>query len=203
MKHKISYSKKNISTMAFIFDSGEIDDCFYGDVVFRQVIDGKEIIGNSHKVVFSIGDIIDKNSLDDISPFTIKDKYCTIENSKKPYKNLLFCFLLEGIDIDIAIQIDKRMKRNFSTYIGMTSIDITSTDTRKQFWKSLVRSFSVETQTITVFGIEEDSNFMYLTTARENGFSIIYDGFPYDLGYRENGDFFSTRQSSVIKSVTQ
>lgn len=188
--------------IAFFFDSGKIDDCFYGDIVFKNIIDGKEIANNSYKIVFSEGDIFDRNIYDDISPFIIRDKMCTIEKNKERYADVLFAFLLEDIEVKIAIDIDTRLKSNFSAYLGMTSIDIESSDTRKQFWKGLVRCFNIEGNIITVFGTEEDC-FSYSETARSKGFHIHYDGLPDDFECENRNSLFSTRQSSFIKSIKQ
>ena len=47
----------------------------------------------------------------------------------------------------------------------MTSIDIQSTDSRKQFWKMLIREFSVEYKTITYFGCESEGTSFDVSTA--------------------------------------
>lgn len=62
------------------------------------------------------------------------------------------------------------------TYLGVTSIDVESKDQRKQFWKDLIRSFSLEDEICTVFG-EDEANYMYEETIKEAGYQVHYDGF--------------------------
>lgn len=188
--------------IAFIFDSGMIDDCFYGDVVFTNIFRGKEIMNNSRKIIVSMGDILNYDAYNDITPYLIRDELCTIKKRKGRYKDNLFVFLLEDIDATIAQKIDARLHKEFSAYIGMTSIDIKSTDTRKQFWKSLIRCFSIEYNIITSFNIAEEDTFIYFEAASELGFRVSYDNFPYD-SYGYSDSLFSTRQSSIIHSISQ
>lgn len=195
--------KKNITSqeylmIALIFDSGRIDNLFYGDTVFENIISGKEVVSNRRKIVFSIGDILGWNAYSDISPFLIHNELCTISKGQKRYENVLFTVLLEDIDRKIAIDIDLRLKKEFAPYIGMTSIDRDSTDSRKQFWKYLIRKFSIEMETITCFGPDEEE-FMYSRTAEQYGFRVNYDGFPND----EDDNLFSTRQSTFIQNMEQ
>lgn len=188
--------------VAFFFDSGRIHESFYGEVVFNNFIEGMEIIENSYKIIFSIGDIFDNNIYDDITPFIVRDDICTIKKNKNRYIGTLFVFLLEDIETKIAISIDERLKNVFSAYLGMTSIDIKSTDRRKQFWKSLVRRFNIEGETITCFGSEEEESFGYGLTAKNKGLRVNYDGFPCEYYCEGRDDLFSTRQSSFIKSIS-
>lgn len=83
----------------------------------------------------------------------------------------------------------------------MTSIDINSTDVRKQFWKMFIRQCSIEAETLTFFGYEEEG-FMEAIKVKEYGYRVNYDGFPNEV---ECGNqlLFSTRQSSFITSVKQ
>lgn len=192
-----------LNFIAFLFDSGKIEESFYGETVFSKFIEGLEISNNSHKVIFSVGDIFDRHIYSDITPFTIRNEICTIEKSEKQYENMLFAFSVEDIETQIAISIDERLKTDFSAYIGMTSIDAKSTDKRKQFWKSLVRRFSIESTTITCFNTDEEENFGYSFVAKEKGFRVNCDGFSSDCHYNSNNELFSTRKSSFIQSVNQ
>ena len=188
--------------LAFIFDSGRIEDSFYGNTVFKSVFGGKEVMNNSGKIIVSLGDIMDYRVYDDITPYLIRNELCTIKRSKERYHDNLFVFLLEDIDVDIAQDIDLRLRGEIEAYIGMTSIDIKSTDVRKQFWKSLIRSFSVEYDSITAFDMAEEESFPYYEAALALGFHVNYDNFPYGLGgYGSN--LFSTRQSTLIQSAAQ
>lgn len=188
--------------IAFIFDSGKIDDCFYGNTVFKCIFGGKEVTSNPRKIIVSLGDIIDYCVFEDITPYLIRNNLCTIERSQKQYKDNLFVFLLEDIDIDIAKSIDMRLHKESGAYIGMTSIDEASTDMRKQFWKALIRCFSVEYDSITAFGLAEEEPFQYYEAASTLGFRVSYDNFPYEIdGYGDT--LFSTRQSTIIHSASQ
>ncbi len=95
------------------------------------------------------------------------------------------------------------MKLNFPAYIGMTSVDTKSIDKRKQFWKALIRTFSVEYNTITSFSLENEGGFNYYEAAKAKGFYINHDGFPYGYDSFENAALFSTRQSSFIYETKQ
>jgi hypothetical protein len=203
MKNENVNALKEPNFIAFLFDTGKIDELFYGDTVFKNFIDGLEITSNSRKVVVSVGDIFNKHIYDDITPFIVRDNICTIEKSEKRYANILFAFSVEDIETQIAISIDKRLKSFFPAYLGMTTIDEKSTDIRKQFWKSLVRSFSIEGKTITCFCSEEEGGFCYNLSAEKKGFRINYDGFSDDFECYENNKLFSTRQSSFIQSIKQ
>lgn len=193
---------KNGVIIAFIFDSGKIDDDFYGEAVFKYIFSGKEVMNNPRKIIVSLGDIMDYRVFEDITPYLIRNNLCTIKRNQEQYKNNLFVFLLEDVDIDIAQKIDMRLFQESGAYIGMTSIDEASTDERKQFWKTLIRSFSVEYDSITAFGSVEEDLFQYSETASTLGFRVTYDNFPY--GIDSYGDtLFSTRQSTIIHSGSQ
>lgn len=188
--------------VAFIFDTEKIDECFYGNVVVKNIIEGKEIVENSHKIVFSMGDILEKSIYEDISPLVIKDNLCTINGKEKIYRSTLFAVTLEDVEEKVAIAIDKRLKENFSAYIGMTSINVESRDERKQFWKWLIRKFSIEERTITIFGLKEEG-FEFYQIAEELDFCINYDGFPDEFECENKTNLFSTRQSSFIQNIKQ
>lgn len=202
MKNMSGSSIESGKIIAFIFDSGKIDDCFYGNIVFKNIFSGKEVMTNPRKIIVSLGDIMDYNVFNDITPYVIRNELCTIKKCEERYKNNLFVFLLEDIDAAIAQRIDARLHKNFNAYVGMTSVDINSTDVRKQFWKSLIRSFSIEFDSIISFGIAEEEAFNYYEAALELGFRVSYDNFPYEIdGYNDN--LFSTRQSTMIRSADQ
>lgn len=192
-----------LKIIAFFFDSSMIDDSFYGDVVFENIIKGKEITFNSSKIVFSRGNIVHKAAYDDVNPFIIKNDLCTINKSNKRFSKYIYVCMLEDIEQQIAIKIDSRLKETFPAYVGMTSIDIQSTDSRKQFWKMLIRDFSVEYKTITYFGCEEEGTSFSISIAELYDYVVNYDGFPNELDCYEKNTLFSTRQSSLIKSLEQ
>lgn len=107
---------------------------------------------NKYKTVFSVGDVLDRSIYVDTNPFIIRDEICTVgKYNQEKYKGVIYGSLVEDIEIEIAINIDKRMTADFPAYIGMTWVDPKSTDQRKQFWKSLIRTFSVEYMTITSY----------------------------------------------------
>ena len=202
MKDNLENSN-SLKIIAFFFDSGMIDVYCYGDVVFENIIKGREITLNSNKIIFSRGDVGNKAAYDDISPFVIKNDLCTIKKTNKPFSNYLYVCVLEDIEQHIAIEIDSRLKRTFPAYIGMTTIDIQTTDSRKQFWKVLIRDFSVEYKTITYFGCEDEGTSFDVLTAESYGYTVNYDGFPSEWDYCVRKTMFSTRQSSFIKSIDQ
>lgn len=202
MKDNLENSN-SLKIIAFFFDSGMIDVHCYGDVVFENIIKGREITLNSNKIIFSRGDVGNKAAYDDISPFVIKNDLCTIKKTNKPFSNYLYVCALEDIEQHIAIEIDSRLKRTFPAYIGMTTIDIQTTDSRKQFWKVLIRDFSVEYKTITYFGCEDEGTSFDVLTAESYGYTVNYDGFPSEWDYCVRKTMFSTRQSSFIKSIDQ
>lgn len=193
----------NKSMIAFLFDTGKIAEAFYGNTVFRNFIAGMEIASNKYKTVFSQGDVLNRGIYSDINPFLIRDNLCSVSKNQEKFKGELYVLLVEDIETDIAIAIDRRMKTNFSAYIGMTSVDAQSTDKRKQFWKSLIRTFSIEYMTITSFHSVEEGTFNYFETATAQGFHVICDGFPYGYNGFEDGSLFSTRQSSFVNNAKQ
>lgn len=195
-------SIKGGEIIAFLFDSGKIEDCFYGDVVFQYIFKGKEVVSNPRKIIVSLGDILDHHVFEDITPYLIRNDLCTVTKVQTQFKDNIFVFLLEDIDPDIAKRIDARLRKELEAYIGMTSIDVTSTDERKQFWKALIRCFSVECDSMTAFGKAEEEPFPYYESALSLEFHVNYDNFPYGTG-GFNGALFLTRQSTMIHSVAQ
>lgn len=172
-------SASDARIIVLVFDTGKIDNSFYGGVVFENMVRGKEIMLNPRKAVFSHGDLFNGGIYADIAPFTIRDDICTIKKAER-YANILYGVLIEDITTNVAIKIDKRMKDEFPAYVGMTSVDIKSSDSRKQFWKLLVRSYSIELETITIFGIEEQGFYISEEEVNKCGFKINYDGFEGD-----------------------
>lgn len=188
--------------VAYFFDSGKIKKPFYGEVAFEQIIKGEELYNNPFKVIVSEGDIFHKEIYNDITPFTIKGELCTTEKLENRCSDYIFTILIEDVTIDNAKKIDERIKKECSAYLGMTPIDVNSTDQRKQFWKSLIRSYSIEENIITCFGYEEEG-FSYFQKAKEYGLKVNYDGFPDEVECENRTVLFSTRQSSFIKDLKQ
>ena len=160
------------------------------------------MLNNMSKVVVSEGDIFHKEIYDDITPFKIKDELCTIEKIDGKCSDYIFTVLIEDISVDNTKKIDKRIKEECLAYLGMTSININSTDIRKQFWKRLIRDYSIERTNFTCFGYEE-TGFAYSAKAKEYGFQVNYDGFPNEIECDNRLLLFSTRQSSFITKVEQ
>lgn len=106
-----SQKNKELNVIAFLFESGEIDNCFDGNVIFENFIKGKEIVSNSSKIIFSYGDIFDKNIYDDINPFVIHNEICTVDKCAKRYSDYVFAYVLEDIETHIAVNIDSRKLR--------------------------------------------------------------------------------------------
>ncbi len=192
----------SLCMVALLFDSGKINDYSYGEKIFEYIIKGKEVVNNYNKIVVSMGEVFTKEIYNDISPFIIKDELCSIEKSESLFKDRISAVLLEDITFSKAKAIDKRIKNECTAYVGMTTIDINSKDSRKQFWKNLIREYSIEGETITYFGYEEES-FFYESTAKKYGFRVNYDGFPDDFDCESKPYLFSTRQSSYIREVSQ
>lgn len=143
--------------VAFIFDSGRMGTTMYGQEVFKFMLQGKELTRNSNKMVISHGDLNPKTKYRfvDIEPYIIKDDLCTVDFtqtiSEKPFKDYPYCWIIEDIDKTIAIDLEKRLKKTCEGYIGISRIDINSNDENKQFWKRLIRNFTIYNNKITVF----------------------------------------------------
>lgn len=165
---------------AYIFDSGRIESYHYGEVVFENMLKGKELSKNSDKIIVSIGDIIFRKNYIDIEPYIIKDEYCTIDfdslATDQQFKDFPFCWIIEDISVDIAQAIDKRLKDSMQGYIGLSRIDTTNISERKQFWKNMIREFSVLGETITCFQNPELSGpSCYLEVANKLGYKVEYN----------------------------
>jgi len=166
------------SIIALFFDSGRFDETFYGGVVFAAFFKGLEIKKNNTKIIISAGDVFG-DAYQDINPYLVKDEFCTVDFSSQSnhsnFKDYPYCWIIEDIDIEIALEIDKRLKKELNKeYKGMTRIDVLSKDEKKQFWKSLIRDFSFFDDTITVFNLE-DYGFRYQYLSDQLGFVVIYD----------------------------
>lgn len=182
---------------AFIFDSGKLNSTSYGDVVFESMLEGKEIISNDEKMVVSLGDISSSRRYIDIEPYVIKDNFCTINFDNSEFNDLPYCWVIEDIDSDIALSIDKRLKNDVPGYIGLSNIDTSQTNINKQFWKNLIRDFTIEKNVITCFQNPTTTDiFKYAYLAEKLGFEIKYD-VEAEYSSIENSKIL---QSSFIKS---
>lgn len=186
---------------AFIFDSGKCGSCCYGDVVFENMMKGKELSKNKYKMVISCGDISIYKRFIDIEPYVTKDEYCTIDFgallTKDNFKDYPYCWIVEDIEADIAVSIDRRLKEEFTAYMGIFRIDISNAKTRKQFWKEMIRSFSLYQNTITCFQDPDLTDvFCYLEQAQKLGYTVNYDK---DAEYCDIENS-TALQSSYIKS---
>lgn len=205
--------------VAFIFDSGKFTTVFYGDKGVELILKEPGLKRNQSKIVVSLGDIFKQEMCVDISPFVIRDELCSIKwepvissdrdfdsegifNVHRGLKDFPFVVLMEDIEVDLVKKIDKRLHKDCKAYLGVTSIDVESKDQRKQFWKDLIRSFSLEDEICTVFG-EDEANYMYEETIKEAGYQVHYDGLPNDLEEANRANLFSTRQSSYIQKIAQ
>ena len=66
-KHQNS-ANSDARMIVLVFDTGKIDDSFYGGVVFKNIVSGNEIFQNPQKTVFSHGDLFNSGIYSDISP---------------------------------------------------------------------------------------------------------------------------------------
>ncbi|MDR0832129.1 MAG: hypothetical protein LBM99_04470 [Bacillales bacterium] len=168
--------------VALFFESKLIDSIFYGDVVFENIFKGNELAKNKNKIIVSSGDIFG-DAYQDITPYIFNNDFCTItfekNNKYKSFKDWPYCWILEDIEPDIAKSLDVRLKKEFKAYFGMSLIDVSSCDKKKQFWKSLPRMFSINKNVITVFGISE-CGFGYYKTALENNLEVVFVEVVYD-----------------------
>ena len=112
---------------------------------------------------------------------------------------MIFAYVIEDVDLSISKQLDQKLKSELPSYLGMTKVDIESTDERKQFWKDLIRTFSIEMNVITVFRSEEDDSYIVESIAKEYGYFVHIDGFFPGF----SGVMPTTQQSSRIKSYEQ
>ncbi len=172
----MSYSN---NIFAYIFDSGRIESSSYGEAVFENMLKDKELSKNPAKIIVSLGDIFLGKSYIDIEPYIIKDEYCTIDFdsliTEQQFQDFPFCWIVEDLSVDIAQAIDKRLKKSMQGYIGQSRIDTTNGFERKQFWKNMIRMFSIFEETIICFQNPELSGpFVYGETATKLGYKVEY-----------------------------
>jgi len=187
---------------AFIFDSGAIENSSYGQVIFKNMICGKELINNPYKMIVSLGDIRIPNSLFglDIEPYVHKDKYCTIDFKivrQNHFKDYPFVWVVEDIIPDIAELIDDRLKKDFPAYIGMFNINLNSSGEKKQFWKKLIRSFMINKNEIITF-IDEEGNGNFYNESDLNNYGFVQQTHKVNLFSILDEDPF--RQSNLVKT---
>jgi hypothetical protein len=188
--------------LLFDYSAFPADQPDYGSIVFDAVFSGVELKENSRKIVISIGDMLPFDTSSDIHQYVINDEICTVDfvrtQNVGPYS-----MMLEDIDAAQARQLDCRLKSEMKQYLGMAAIDLNSNDARKQFWKRLLRTFSVEGTTLTVFANEEEfDNFRYTNNAKDCGYAVVSDGFSsWETG--PQGELIVTRQSSRIHNEEQ
>ncbi len=187
--------------IAFIFDSGKLGSSFYGEVVFKHILQGKEIVRNSRKVIVSLGDILIYKKYIDIEPYILNNNFCTIDlnslNNVQAFIDYPFCWVVEDIDKSIAAEIDKRLKKELQGYIGMTEIDPNNSNKLKQFWKELPRRFAISKNIITVFQDPEYTDlFMHEEMAHKLDYEVKYAPEAEDCAI----EYVSVMQSSYVKS---
>ena len=187
---------------AFIFDGGATGNDFYGQVIFENMICGKELVNNPYKMIVSLGDIFVDNRMFglDIEPYVHKDEYCTIDFKKirqNPFKDYPFVWVVEDIIPDIAKSIDDRLKKNFTAYIGMFKINRNSMDEKKQFWKKLIRSFAINKNEIITFINEEGAGHFYYESELNKYGYIQQKHKAYSFSTLDEETF---RQSNLIKT---
>ena len=186
----------NNMIFAFWFDSKKTGSMFYGEVIFEHMILGKELTNNNLKMIVSLGDVFTGKAHIDIEPYVLKDEYCTINFENVWFKDWPFVWVVEDIDCEIANAIDRRLKMEFAAYVGLSRIDTENSNERKQFWKHLVRKFSLHNNTIICFhNPDEIGKFSYLETANQHGYIVEYDKEAQDSSIEGS----CSLQSSYIK----
>ena len=168
----------------FIFDSGRLGSSFYGEVVFKCMLEGRELSRNITKITVSVGDIFINKRYIDIEPYVIKDAYCTLNFDdllkNKQFKDLPFCWVVENLSSEIAYAVDARLKESLNGYAGLASVDKSSVLEKKQFWKHMVKSFTLYGDTITSFQDPQlEGDFIHLEIASQLGYKVNYDS-SYD-----------------------
>lgn len=180
------FSKENIdmdnmqNTFAFIFDSGKLGSSFYGGVVFQYMLKGGELSKNPIKITVSFGDIFINKRYIDIEPYVIKDEYCTLNFDdllgNNQFKDFPYCWIVENLSGEIACAIDARLKESLTGYAGLSRIDKSTVLERKQFWKYMVKSFTLYGDTITFFqDLQLEGDFIYSEIALQLGYKVKYD----------------------------
>ncbi|MBQ9107484.1 MAG: hypothetical protein IJY49_01470 [Clostridia bacterium] len=189
--------------VAFIFDSGRMGTSMYGHEVFKCMLQGKELTRNSNKMVISHGDLNPKTMYRfiDIEPYIIKDDLCTVDFTQtireKPFKDYPYCWIIEDVEKTIATDLDKCLKKTCEGYIGLSRIDINSNDEKKQFWKRLIRDFTIYNNKITVFQDPDiEDVFCYEEIAKKLGYFIEYNKEAEYISVEESKD----KKSTYVKS---
>lgn len=171
-------------TFAFIFDSGKFNSCSYGEIVFDSILKGKELYQNKTRMMIFEGDILFNTKYIDIEPYISNDDFCSIDfNNLKSFKDYPYCWVIHNLSYDIALLIDKRLKNELTdSYIGLSKIDLTSKDERKQFWKNLVYSFDLYKNKIFCFYDPNlEGTFKYSYKSNDLRFNIEYELFEKPL----------------------
>lgn len=189
-------TEKEFKFIGFFFDTSKIKDYFYEDEITKAFFDKTEIKKNLNKTIFSFGDIIDRDYYNDLIPYIIYDNICTVQENI--LSGNVFVISVEDIEIQIAIDIDSRLKKSYSPYIGMSSIDFTSSIEKRQFWKNLIREFSIQKNVVTYFGSKEEPLFS-ATLLKNKEFYIKYDNINNDWC----NELHPSHQSNFIKSKEQ
>ena len=200
--------EKTISDrFAFIFDSGKLDSSFYGDVVFEAMLKGLEITKNKTEMIVYLGDILINKIVIDIEPYIINDECCTIDfdllNKNGGFKDYPYCWVIENIDYKIASLIDSRLKTELKGYIGLSKIDNSNTDKRKQFWRRLLKKFNIYKKKITCFQDPDITDvFCYLELANKLGFAVKYDKYAeYEEKFYEYTNYNNNKNSKELEKV--
>lgn len=196
-----STTNDNKMMVSFIFDSGRLGSSFYGEIVCKHILSGKEITRNSKKVVVSVGDILIYRRFIDIEPYILNNNFCTIDldtlNKTQPFTDYPYCWIVEDIDKSIAIGIDRRLKNELQGYIGMTEIDPQNCNEFKQFWKEIPRRFAICKNVVTVFQDPDIyDRFVHETLVKSLGYQVKY---AKEAAYCAIEDL-EIMQSSFIKS---
>lgn len=111
-------NRKDGTIIAVIFDSGKIEDCFYGKIVFKGIFSGKEVTSNPRKIIVSMGEIFDYHIFEDITPYLIRNDLCTIERSQDRYRNNANALFIEtGAGIGISAKSMKSYRLKEKVYI--------------------------------------------------------------------------------------
>lgn len=182
----------------FIFDSGKIENVLCEEVIFENMLIGKELVKNNTQAIISSGWILPSIRHIDIEPYILKDDYCTIDfdaiNSSNPLIDYPYCWVIEDVSDDIVKEIDERLKLSFNAYIGMAHIDVSNKSIEKQFWKKMIRRFGVIKSTIINF--KTDKEFICLDIANKLNYKVIH------LQHEDGIDIEHCKllQSSKIKS---
>lgn len=168
------------NTFVFIFDSGKLGSNFYGEDVFKLMLEGGELSQNYTEITVYLGDILINRRYIDIEPYIIKDEYCTLDfddlMGTNRFKDLPFCWIVENLSDEIAIAIDKRLKESTNGYVGLSRVDKLSASGRKQFWKYTIKNFSLYHYTITSFQDPQfDGEFVHLELATQLGYEVEYE----------------------------